>query len=106
MTRAVQELQQIPFSQLIGSPLKAAIEAQALAAQSTIEFIHKVGFKQQGGLGAADTDLVFHDVEQDADAGELRSVNFEYTKKDENETSDLPSPFWPSPRFRTSGSRR
>lgn len=84
MTRAVEELQQIPFSQLIGSPLKAAVEAQALAAQSTIEFIHKVGFKQPNGLGAADTDLVFTDVDQDADAGELRSVSFTYSKKDEN----------------------
>jgi Protein of unknown function (DUF2589) len=84
VTRAVEELQQIPFSQLIGSPLKAAVEAQALAAQSTIEFIHKVGFKQPAGLGAADTDLVFADVTDNADAGELRSVTFKYTKKDEN----------------------
>lgn len=85
MTRAVHELQQIPFSQLIGAPLKAAVEAQALAAQSTIEFIHKVGFKQPQGLGAQDTDLVFADVAQDANAGELRSVTFTYTKKDEND---------------------
>lgn len=84
MSRAVEELQQIPFSQLIGAPLKAAVEAQALAAQSTIEFIHKVGFKQPDGLGADDTDLVFSDVTADADAGELRSVSFSYTKKDEN----------------------
>ena len=56
--RAVAELQQIPFSHLIGSPLKAAVEAQALAAQSTIEFIHKVGFKEPA-TGA--TDLVFAD---------------------------------------------
>jgi hypothetical protein len=85
MSRAVEELQQIPFSQLIGAPLKAAVEAQALAAQSTIEFIHKVGFKQPNGLGAADTDLVFSDVTADADAGELRSVTFSYSKKDEND---------------------
>ena len=71
MSRAVEELQQIPFSQLIGAPLKAAVEAQALAAQSTIEFIHKVGFKQPNGLGAADTDLVFSDVTADADAGDF-----------------------------------
>jgi len=84
MTRAVEELQQIPFSQLIGAPLKAAIEAQALAAQSTIEFIHKVGFKH-AEIGADDDDLVFNDVDQDADAGELRSVSFSYKKKDEND---------------------
>jgi hypothetical protein len=84
MTRAVEELQQIPFSQLIGAPLKAAVEAQALAAQSTIEFIQKIGFKQPSGLGAENTDLVFSDVTKDADAGELRAVTFKYSKKDEN----------------------
>jgi hypothetical protein len=83
--RAVSELQQIPFAHLIGSPLKAAVEAQALAAQSTIEFIHKVGFKQPAGPGAGD-DLVFSDVTADAAAGELRSVTFTYSKKDENDT--------------------
>jgi hypothetical protein len=83
MTRAVAELSQIPFSQLIGAPLKAAVEAQALAAQSTIEFIHKVGFTQPQGLGAQ-PDLLFDDPTQDADAGELRSVSFRYTKRDEN----------------------
>lgn len=82
-TRAVTELQQIPFSHLIGSPLKAAVEAQALAAQSTIEFIHKVGFKEPTAGG---TDLVFADPTADSDAGELRSVTFSYKKKDENET--------------------
>lgn len=82
MTRAVQELSQIPFAQLIGAPLKAAIEAQALAAQSTIEFIHKVGFKQPLSTG---TDLIFADTAADADAGELRNVTFTYVKKDENE---------------------
>lgn len=80
--RAVTELQQIPFSHLIGSPLKAAVEAQAMAAQSTIEFIHKVGFKEPE---TGPTDLVFADPAADASAGELRSVTFSYKKKDENE---------------------
>lgn len=83
MSRAVQELSQIPFAYLIGSPLKAAIEAQALAAQSTIEFIHKVGFKQPIATG---NDLIFTDTANDADAGELRNVTFTYAKKDENDT--------------------
>ena len=80
--RAVTELQQIPFSHLIGSPLKAAVEAQAMAAQSTIEFIHKVGFKEPA---TGPTDLVFADPAADADAGEIRTVTFSYEKKDENE---------------------
>lgn len=83
MARAVQELKQIPFAHLIGAPLKAAIEAQALAAQSTIEFIQKVGFKQDI---SDPTDFLFADTENDAEAGELRNVTFSYTKLDENET--------------------
>lgn len=82
MSRAVQELSQIPFAHLIGAPMTAAIQAQALAAQSTIEFIHKVGFKQQLATG---TDLLFGDTNQDADSGEIRNVTFSYKKKDENE---------------------
>jgi hypothetical protein len=81
MDRAVGELRQIPFEQLIGGPMKAAVEAQALATQSTIEFIHKVGFKQPVDSGI---DLLFEDTSADADAGELRNVTFSYVKKDEN----------------------
>lgn len=87
MTRAVQELRQIPFEHLIGAPLKAAVEAQALAAQSTIEFIHKVGFKTTSPDPFAPSDLLFEDPSADADAGELRNVTFRYSKKAEDETS-------------------
>jgi len=87
MTRAVEELRQIPFSSLIGGPMKAAIEAQALAAQSTIEFIQKVGFKTPTG-GVEPIDMLFEDTSADADAGELRSVTFTYSKKDETDTVD------------------
>lgn len=81
MSRAVAELSQIPFSQLIGAPMKAAIEAQALAAQSTVEFIQKVGFKQ---ALSGDDDLLFVNPTTDADVGALRNVSFTYKKKDEN----------------------
>lgn len=40
---ATNALQGMPFSQIIGSPLKAAIEAQAMAAQTTWKFIQEVG---------------------------------------------------------------
>lgn len=83
MSRAVAELKQIPFAHLIGAPMKAAIEAQALAAQSTIEYIHKVGFKQDL---STEGDLLFADPQTDANAGEVRSVTFSYTKKDEDDT--------------------
>lgn len=79
-TRAVQELSQIPFGVLIGQPMKAAIEAQALAAKTTVEFIEKVGFIPAD----TDQDMLFIDETQDADAGEVRNVTFTYTKKDEN----------------------
>lgn len=81
MSRAVAELRQIPFDHLIGAPMKAAVEAQALAAQSTVEFIQKVGFKS---TDFEPSDLLFEDPSADADAGELRNVTFGYQKKDEN----------------------
>ena len=83
MTRAVEELSQIPFAHLIGSPMKAAIEAQALAAQSTVEFIQKVGFKQPAAGGP---DVLFTNPQADADAGEIRNITLEYKKLDENNT--------------------
>ena len=89
MSRAVTELRQIPFEQLIGAPLKAAIEAQALAAQSTIEFIQKIGFKTPAG-GFEPDDMIMADTASDANAGELRNVTFRYTKKDE---TDQPKEF-------------
>ncbi|MEZ4553146.1 MAG: DUF2589 domain-containing protein [Dehalococcoidia bacterium] len=83
MSRAVQELSQIPFAHLIGAPMKAAVEAQSLAAQSTVEFIQKVGFKQPAA-GAADA--LFTNPDQNADAGEIRNITLEYQKLDENGT--------------------
>ena len=80
---AVQELKQIPFAHLIGAPMKAAIESQALAAQSTIDFIKQVGFKKEN-----DDDFLFADLAQDADAGEIRNVTFRYKKKDIDEETD------------------
>jgi hypothetical protein len=84
MSRAVEELSQIPFSHLIGSPLKAAIESQALAAQSTIEFIQKVGFKAPSTSPFAPPDMLMTNPSADASAGEIRNVTFKYDKKDEN----------------------
>src|SRR5688572_27894135 len=87
MTRAVEELRQIPFSSLIGGPMTAAIEAQALAARSTIEFIQKVGFKAPTG-GFEPPDMLFADPAADADAGELRDVTCMYFKNVETGSVD------------------
>jgi hypothetical protein len=45
-TNPGQELSSIDFRNMIGSPLRAVIEAQAEAALSTVNFIKAVGFKQ------------------------------------------------------------
>lgn len=81
MTRAVDELKQIPFAHLIGSPLKAAIESQALAAKTTVDFIKEVGFKAPSTGSPVDVAMGLTD---DADMGEVRNVTFTYTKKDED----------------------
>jgi hypothetical protein len=92
MPRAVRELRQIPFGYLIGAPLKAAVEAQALAAKTTVEFIEKVGFKEE------DNDLgsLFNVLSEDADGGEVRNITFKYRKLDEDgeeKTVELTVPF-------------
>lgn len=81
MARAVQELKQIPFSHLIGAPLKAAIESQALAAKTTVDFIKEVGFKKPATGDPIDIALDSALV-NDADMGEIRNITFEYFKKD------------------------
>lgn len=84
MTRAVAELKQIPFGYLIGEPMKAAIEAQGLAAKTTVDFIEKVGFIPKDPI----QDMLFLDETKDADAGDIRNVTFKYKKIDENGVSN------------------
>ena len=40
---AISAMQALPFSSMIGGPLKACIEAQAMAAKTSWEFIKEVG---------------------------------------------------------------
>jgi hypothetical protein len=82
MARAVQELKQIPFGHLIGAPMKAAIESQALAAKTTIEFIKEVGFKAPATGAPGD---IADDPTTDSDFGDVRNVTFQYFKKNEND---------------------
>lgn len=58
------ELQALPLEYMLGAPLAAAIKGQALAAQTTVEFIEKVGL-------------------QEDDDGNLsvRNVQFDYSKQ-------------------------
>jgi hypothetical protein len=50
-TVATNALQAIPFSSLIGGPLNACIEAQAMAAKTTWEFIKNVGLNEDKATG-------------------------------------------------------
>lgn len=43
---ALGQLSNLPFGQLIGAPLKAAVEAQAIAADTTLNFIKEIGFTE------------------------------------------------------------
>lgn len=42
---ATKQLGALPFGNIIGGPLVAAVEAQAKAARSTVDFIQSVGYK-------------------------------------------------------------
>lgn len=46
--KATQLLSQIPFGALIGTPLKAAVDAQAASAVACVDFVRKVGFDDNG----------------------------------------------------------
>lgn len=48
---ATSALQAIPFGSIIGGPLKACIEAQAMAAKSSWEFIQEVGLNTDPQTG-------------------------------------------------------
>jgi hypothetical protein len=50
-------LRDLPLEHIIGSPLQAAIKAQALAARTTVEFIKDVGLKQVPAADLTQTNL-------------------------------------------------
>lgn len=71
MGYAIQNVTSLPFRHLIGGPLVAAIEAQAMAAKSTLDFIMEVGF-------TAPTDDIADPAMQTPDIGIVRTVTFKY----------------------------
>ncbi|MGR5177022.1 DUF2589 domain-containing protein [Vibrio parahaemolyticus] len=73
MSYANRVLGSIPFGTLIGSPMTAAVEAQALAAQSSIDFIRSVGFTSD---------------DEDEQFGEVRNVTFSYKSRDTSTGAD------------------
>lgn len=67
MSYANKILGSIPYGTLIGAPMTAAVEAQALAAQTSVDFIRSIGFE------ATDDTTSF---------GPVRQVEFTYSQRD------------------------
>ena len=87
MGYAIQTVTALPFRELIGGPMNAAVQAQTLAAKSTIEFIKEVGFKviQEPAPGTEDFEnlLALQDAKADPDFGDVRNVTFQYEVEDQ-----------------------
>lgn len=64
-TVATNALQAIPFSAIIGGPLDAAIKAQALAAQTSWEFIQQVGLNTDPKTGERSAVTVMFQYQKD-----------------------------------------
>lgn len=71
MGYAIQNISSLPFGKIIGGPLVAAIEAQGMAAKTTVDFIMDVGFETP-------TDAVATAGTVDAPLGAVRTVTFTY----------------------------
>lgn len=71
---ATSALQAIPFSSMIGGPLKACIDAQAMAAKTTWDFIQEVG------------------LAEDPETGEKKAVNVSFSFIQNGRTAQLNVP--------------
>jgi hypothetical protein len=67
---ARKQLGALPFGNIIGGPLVAAVEAQGKAARSTVEFIESVAFKPLPDGASAETEK------------EIQNIEFKYESKD------------------------
>ena len=63
----VTDITSIPLYQILGAPLAAIVQAEIQAAQATVEFIEKVGFKPVEG-------------HPENHYGDLQMVTFKYSK--------------------------
>lgn len=73
------ELTALPLGQMLSGPLTAAIEAQAMSAISTAEFINTVGFKEGfgGKREAVMLDFTFNSNVVDPNTGEAQNKTTE-----------------------------
>jgi hypothetical protein len=76
MADTVKDLKSLPLYDIIGAPISAMVQAEAQSAQTTLQFIEKLGFEplEEGGGGGGGAVSV----------GALRMVEFSYTKPDAN----------------------
>jgi hypothetical protein len=88
------ELRALPLEHIIGSPLVAAIKAQALAAKTTVDFIKEVGLKPRAIETAETGALAPKDDETSGESGEegfeARSVEFKFDRVLEEEITTPP----------------
>ena len=76
MSTAVENMQRIPFDALIGGPLNAAVLAQKVSAETSIEFIESVAFtKDEQGNYLPDLRNVTFTYEKDNAEGDPQSFN-------------------------------
>lgn len=78
---AAKQLGALPFGNIIGGPLVAAIEAQAKAARTTADFIESVAYGVPSGATADDSAL---------DKRKLQTMEFVYASGDKKVTLSVP----------------
>ncbi|MDF2156878.1 DUF2589 domain-containing protein [Algoriphagus sp. CAU 1675] len=76
MSYANRTLRSLPFGRIISGPMIAAIQAQGLAAKSTVNFIKEVGFKRASDDAAAN-----EAADEQGNMGDVRNVTFKYKRK-------------------------
>lgn len=92
MANIPAELRALPLEHIVGSPLVAAIKAQALAAQTTADFIKEVGLKPRA-LDDSESEADLDEVsgESSEPGFEARYVDFKFDRILEEEKV-TPSP--------------
>ncbi len=85
-TKSINALTNLPFGSIIGAPLTAAVEAQALAAVATVDFIKTVGFNPPKESNKLDIqDMLEEDSHTEEpitkEIGSIRNVSFYYQKE-------------------------
>lgn len=73
----VTDITSIPLYQIFGAPLSAMVDAEIQAAQTTIEFIERVGFVHDPSESA---NPASESANSEHHYGDLKTVTFKYTK--------------------------